>query len=157
MGTGRHIYVQLGQSRSMPGCASCLGKHQGCREEQHKPCRNKECASSPQAGALLWWPKAAQTTAASQARISWQLKEERQLPSQTATQINYKSKTNQLPHFQLKEMAIHRANLGRGVCAAELWAPQHLHSAHCFLKHQQPPNSCLYQRFCLLDKLMPKP
>lgn len=29
--------------------------------------------------------------------------------------------------------------------------------AHCFLKHQQPSSSCLYQRFCLLDTLMPKP
>lgn len=77
-------------------------------------------------------PKQPQTTAASQAshqaRISWQLKAERQLPTQIAIQKSITwTKPNQFPGFQLEEMAIHMTNLGTGVCAAELRAPQHLY------------------------------
>lgn len=96
-------------------------------------------------------PKQPQTTAASQAshqaRMSRQLKAERQLHTQTATQ---KSITWTKPNFQVSSSRkwLYTWQIWGEGCVQLNWE---LHStcmvAHCFLKHQQPSSSCLYQRF----------
>lgn len=130
--TQKHLCVQLGQSRYMPGSASCFGEAPGMQRRAAQTLQKRGAARPVlRLGPCSGDTKQPQTTAASQAShqatISWQLKEERQLPTQTATHKSITwAKPDQLSDSQLEEKAIHLTNVGRGVCAAELWAPQHL-------------------------------
>lgn len=158
-----HLCVQLGQSRYMPGSAPCFGEAPGMQRRAAQALQKQgvciQCSGWCLALVIQTSPKPQQLPKPHTrlgSHDSWKKKHNYPLRQQHIDQLHEQNQIN-------SQISSSR----KWLYTRHIWGKQRvqlnceLHStcmvAHCFLKHQQPSSSCLYQRFCLLDKLMAKP